>query len=390
MAPLSAVDSVVRVPTSSQLIMTARRLVLKVGSSLLIDQKTGILRQIWLDSLVEDIAIAHQRGQEVTVVTSGAVASGCRTLDLSRRRLKLSEKQAAAAVGQINLLRAYQERLVKRGILAAQVLLTLEDSENRRRYLNARNTFSTLFRLGVVPVINENDTVATQELCFGDNDQLAARVAEMVDASILILFSDVDGLYTTNPHTDSTAIFIPEVRFITPDVEAMASTSSSIYGSGGMLTKLAAARICMETGCYMAIAPGNHLQPLQALVKGEQRCTWFIPSVGNTERTSARKRWIACTLRIAGTLTVDDGAAAALQSGSSLLPVGVIATKGHFTAGETVSVRDRAGYTIARGLIAYSSRETLKIMGRHTSEIADVLGYHGRDVLIHRDDLVLE
>ncbi len=365
---------------------TARRVVLKVGSTLLVDQTTGALHRAWLNGLVEDIATIRRRGQDVVVVTSGAVALGRHILNMERKQLKIGEKQAAAATGQISLAHAYQAGLAAQSLTAAQVLLTLDDSENRHRYLHARHTFETLFRLGAVPVVNENDTVATQELRFGDNDRLAARVAAMIAADLLVLFSDIDGLYTADPHTDPAAIFVPEVRAMTPTIESMAGASASRHGSGGMVTKLMAARICMSAGCHMAIAPGRILQPLKVLEEGG-RCTWFIPF---TERSPARKRWIAGTLRATGTLTVDEGAVVALQGGSSLLPAGVIAIDGHFSAGETVLVRNKMGRLVARGLIAYSSHETVRIMGRHTSEIVAVLGYRGRDELIHRDNLALE
>ncbi|KAF0117157.1 MAG: glutamate 5-kinase [Rhodospirillaceae bacterium] len=366
-------------------VWTAHRLVLKIGSTLLVDQTTGLVRRVWLDGLVEDISAARRRGQEVAVVTSGAVALGRRALGLGKQRLKLGEKQAAAAAGQIALVQAWQESLTAHGIAAAQVLLTLDDSENRRRYLNARNTFETLFRLGAVPVINENDTVATEELRFGDNDRLAARVAEMIAAEALVLFSDIDGLYTADPHIDETAVFVPEVRVLTSEIDAMAGTSASSYGSGGMVTKLRAARICMNASCRMAIASGHPLRPVQALNAGG-RCTWFMPE---TERHPARKRWIGGALRAGGTLTVDDGAVIALRNGSSLLPSGVVALEGNFKAGETVLVCNRAGVVVARGLVAYAAHEAARILGRHTSEIATVLGYRGREELIHRDDLVL-
>ena len=364
----------------------ARRVVLKVGSTLLVNQTTGALHRAWLKGLVEDIATVRQRGQDVVVVTSGAVALGRHILNMERQNLKIGEKQAAAATGQISLAQAYQAYLATHRLTAAQVLLTLDDSENRPRYLHARHTFETLFRLGAVPVVNENDTVATQELRFGDNDRLAARVAAMLAADVLILFSDIDGLYTADPHTESAAIFVPEVRAMTPTIEAMAGESASLHGSGGMVTKLMAARICMSAGCHMAIAPGRILRPLRALESGG-RCTWFIPC---PERSPARKRWIAGTLRANGVLTVDEGAVIALKNGSSLLPAGVIAIDGQFSAGETVLVRNRMGRLVARGLIAYSSHETVRIMGRHTREITAVLGYCSSNELIHRDNLALE
>lgn len=364
----------------------ARRLVVKIGSSLLVDEATADLRKPWLDALAEDVAAAHRRGTEVVLVTSGAVALGRGYLSLGRGPLRLAEKQAAAAAGQIRLAHAYQEALARHGVTVAQVLLTLDDSENRRRYLNARTTLETLMKLGAVPVINENDTVATQELRFGDNDRLAARVAEMVEADVLVLLSDIDGLYTANPQVVADAAFVPEVCELTPEIEAMAGAAGSNHGTGGMVTKLMAARICMGAGCRMAIALGHVLNPLKALEDGG-RCTWFIP---DALPRNARKRWIFGALKADGALTVDDGAVAALQSGSSLLPAGVVAVEGDFQRGDTVIVRDRSGRVVARGLTAYSFEDSTRIMGRRTSEIEAILGYRGRDEVIHRDDLVLE
>ncbi len=365
---------------------SAKRIIIKIGSSLLVDSVSGEIRRPWLDALADDIAQCKARGQEVIIVTSGAVAVGRRPLGLAPGPLRLEEKQAAAAAGQIRLAHAYQETLARHSITVAQVLLTIDDSENRRRYLNARNTLTTLLRQNAVPVINENDTVATQEIRVGDNDRLAARVAQMISADVLVLFSDIDGLYSANPRVDPAARFIPEVRELTPEIEAMAGDPGSAVGSGGMVTKLAAARIALSAGCKMAIALGKPVHCLKILQSGG-RCTWFFPS---SSPHTARKQWITGTVKPVGTLTVDAGAARALKDGGSLLPAGVIEIEGDFQRGDAVLVRDTTGRTIARGLSAYSAGDAALITGHKSGEIEALLGYRGRDEMIHRDDLVLE
>jgi glutamate 5-kinase len=325
------------------------------------------------------------RGQEVVLVSSGAIALGRRELGLAKRKPKLEEKQAAAAVGQIRLAHAWKEVLERRGFTVAQVLLTLGDTEERRRYLNARNTLTTLLRLGAIPVINENDTVATAEIRYGDNDRLGARVAQMVSADCLVLLSDVDGLYTADPTRDETAQFIPEVPRITPEIESMAGGSASDVGSGGMATKVLAAKIAVAAGCHMCIAAGREAHPLRRIESGA-RCTWFV---ADASPVTVRKQWIAGMLKPAGELVVDAGAARALRDGSSLLPAGVTAVKGRFDRGDAVVVLDPEGVEIARGLAAYSSTDAERIRGRHSSELEALLGFRGRDEMIHRDDLVL-
>ncbi len=362
----------------------ARRVVVKVGSALLVDQSTGRLNRSWLEALAEDVARLRRRNQEVILVSSGAIALGRRHLDLAPGKLRLEESQAAAAVGQIRLAHAWKEVLEQHRITVAQILLTFEDTERRPRYLNARSTLNTLLRLGSVPVINENDTVATAEIRYGDNDRLAARVAQTISADCLILLSDVDGLYTADPAKNPRAEFVHRVLQITPDIEAMASGSASEMGTGGMATKLAAARIAYNAGCAMCIASGHPLNPLKKIEEGT-RCTWFIPSASPI---GVRKQWIASTLRPAGALTVDPGAVAALGSGKSLLPAGVVKAVGRFERGDTVSVLSPSGSEIARGICAYSDADAARIMGRHSSEIETILGYRGRDEMIHRDDLV--
>jgi len=363
----------------------ARRVVVKVGSALLVDAATGRLNRVWLESLVEDLQSLRRRGQQVIVVSSGAVALGRRQLGLSGGSLRLAEKQAAAAVGQIRLAHAYKEMLEGEGLSVAQMLLTLEDSEQRTRYLNARATLETLLALGAVPVINENDTVATAELRYGDNDRLAARVAQMASADCLVLLSDVDGLYTADPNRDPRAQFIERVLHITPAIEAMAGRPVSDVGSGGMATKIVAAKIAVAAGCHLCIAAGHHTHPLRRIESGA-RCTWFVPA---STPLAARKQWIAGTLRPAGAIHIDAGALAALHAGRSLLPAGVTGTLGRFDAGDTVSVLAADGVEVARGIAAYSDADAAKIMGRRSSEIEALLGFRGRDELIHRDDLVI-
>jgi glutamate 5-kinase len=321
----------------------------------------------------------------VLVVSSGAIALGRRYLKLPEGDLRLEEKQAAAATGMVRLAHAFQETLGHHGFTVSQVLLTLEDSENRRRYLNARNTLLTLLRIGAIPLINENDTVATDEIRFGDNDRLAARVAAMVSADILVLLSDTDGFYSADPSLDPGATFIPEVRDITPAIAAMAGTASSGDTSGGMITKLAAARQCLAAGCSMVITLGRVARPIQALENGA-RSTWFVP--GTTPQT-ARKRWIASALGPAGALVVDDGAMIALRKGKSLLPAGVARIEGTFERGDAVVIKSADGRELARGLSAYSAADARRIIGHKTGEIESILGYRGRDEMVHRDDLVL-
>lgn len=363
----------------------ARRVVLKIGSALLVDQKNGTLHRAWLEGLCADVVALREQGKEVILVSSGAVALGARRLDIDARRARLQDHQAAAAVGQIRLAHAYEEVLGRFGITAAQILLTLDDSENRPRYLNAVNTFFTLLKYGAVPVVNENDTVATQELRYGDNDRLAARVAQMVSADCLILLSDVDGLYTADPQTNTDARHIPEVGRLTDEHLEMAAGPVSHVGSGGMRTKLEAARIAMGAGCRMAITSGHVIRPIQALEQGA-RATWFLP--GSTPR-AARKQWIAGTLKPKGSLRLDKGAAAALEGGRSLLPAGVTAVDGSFRRGDAVSLLDESGKELGRGLCAYAADEARAIIGRRSAAIPEILGYRGREEIVHRDDLVL-
>jgi glutamate 5-kinase len=366
-------------------LINARRVVVKVGSALLVDARTGRLNRQWLESLAADLARAHGRGQQLIVVSSGAIALGRRHLGLDTTRLRLEESQAAAAVGQIRLAHAWKEVLEERSLTVAQVLLTFDDTEQRRRYLNARRTLDTLLARGAVPVINENDTVATAEIRYGDNDRLAARVAQMASAECLVLLSDVDGLYTADPHRDADARLIGELSAITAEIEAMAHGPSSPVGAGGMATKILAGRIALGAGCALCIAGGRRNHPLKAIEDGNP-CTWFVP--GSTPR-AVRKQWIAGTLKPTGALHVDAGAVQALAHGKSLLPAGVLRVSGRFERGDTVQVLDPDGREIARGLSAYSLADAGRIIGRQSREIEAILGFRGREELIHRDDLVL-
>jgi len=363
----------------------ARRIVVKVGSALLVDAESARVNRGWLETLVEDLLRLRKRGQRVILVSSGAIALGRRRLGLKHGTLRLEESQAAAAVGQIRLAHAYKELLESNDVTVAQVLLTLEDSERRRRYLNARATLESLLELGALPVINENDTVATAEIRYGDNDRLAARVAQMTGADCLVLLSDVAGLYSADPNRDPRARLVPEVRQITPEIEAMAGRAASGLGSGGMAAKIAAARIALAAGCHMCIAAGAPRHPLRRIEEGAE-CPWFVSTA---TPAAARKQWIAGTLRPAGAITIDAGALRALLEGRSLLPAGVTGTRGRFDRGDTVSVLAADGVEVARGIIAYSDGDAARIMGRKSSEIAEILGFRGRDEMIHRDDLVL-
>lgn len=368
-------------------LLKAKRLVLKIGSSLLVNEKTGQVKNTWLNALADDILTAYERGQQVIIVTSGAVAVGRKVLNLSTdKKLLLPQKQAAAAVGQIRLAHYYQEVLAERGLNVAQILLTLDDSENRKRYLNARNTLNTLLDLGVIPVINENDTVATSEIKVGDNDRLAARVAQMASADALVIFSDIKGLYTVNPRKDPAAKLIPVVEKLTPEIEAMADGAGSSVGTGGMATKLMAARLCMEAGCDMAIALGSELHPLTRMLKTEE-CTWFL---ADKTPISARKAWIGGAIKPRGTLILDQGAVKALDQGKSLLPAGIKAVKGSFERGDAVTLEDENGCFLGKGLTAYNAHDAKAIAGKHSNEIESILGYHGQDEIIHRDDLFTE
>jgi glutamate 5-kinase len=361
-----------------------RRVVVKVGSSLLVDSSAGALKRDWLDTLATDIASLHKSKVDVLVVSSGAIALGRAVLKLPSGSLKLEEAQAAAAVGQIALARAWSEALGSHSIKAGQVLLTLGDTEERRRYLNARSTIDKLLEWKSVPVINENDTVATTEIRYGDNDRLAARVATMMSADLLVLLSDINGLYDKPPEQGGGKL-VPLVERVTPDIEAMAGPSGSELSRGGMLTKIEAGKIATAAGTHMVIASGRVMNPLQAIADGKP-CTWFLTPANPV---TARKKWIAGSLEPRGAIVIDAGAVRALRLGRSLLPAGVIRIEGTFDRGDAVIVRGPDGDEVGRGLIAYEAADAEKIKGRSSADVLLILGYTGRTEMIHRDDLVL-
>lgn len=362
-----------------------KRLVIKIGSALLVDYASGKLRTDWLRSLAEDIASLRTSGSQVIVVSSGAIALGRNLLALDDGPLKLEESQAAASVGQIELARAWDNALSSYDVTTGQILVTPSDTEERRRYLNARATIETLLKLNAVPIINENDTVATAEIRYGDNDRLGARVATMVGADCLILLSDIDGLYDAPPADNPDAVHIPVVRAITPDIEAMSGSTRSAYGSGGMTTKIEAAKIALNGGTSMVIASGESMNPLFKINKGA-RCTWFM-ATGTP--LAARKKWISGHLQPGGALVLDVGAVKALKSGKSLLPAGVKNITGQFERGDTVALQAENGIEIGRGLVSYDAADADKIIGQKTSKIEAILGYPGRSAMVHRDDMVL-
>jgi glutamate 5-kinase len=362
-----------------------RRIVVKVGSSLLVDADASRVREDWPVSLAADIARLHQDHRGVLVVSSGAIALGRAVLRLPKGPLRLEDSQAAAAVGQIALARTWSAALDRHGITAGQVLVTLQDTEERRRYLNARSTIERLLEWRAVPVINENDTVATNEIRYGDNDRLAARVASMASADLLVLLSDVDGLYDSPPGMNKSASLIPLVDRITPEIEAMAGAAGSELSRGGMQTKIEAGKIATHAGTHMVIASGHIPHPLAAIAEGS-RCTWFLTPANPV---TARKRWIAGSLEPKGTLTIDHGAVTALRTGNSLLPVGVIRIEGSFARGDAVVIRGPDGGEVARGLVAYDAEDAEKLKGRPSTDIPHLLGFAGRAEMVHRDDLVV-
>lgn len=363
---------------------TARRIVVKIGSALLVDRETGDLRASWLMALADDVARLKARGADVILVSSGSIALGRGVLHLPATALPLEQSQAAAAVGQIRLARAYEEALAPHAITAAQVLVTLEDSSDRRRYLNSRATLETLLGLGVVPIVNENDTIATDEIRYGDNDRLAAQVAVTVGADVLVLLSDIDGLYTGNPRTDANATRFDRIDDITPEIEAMAGDAGSGLSKGGMKTKIMAARMATAGGCAMVITEGSPDNPLTLLENGAN-ATWFTARL---DPRAARKLWIAA-MKPKGAFVVDAGAAGALGRGRSLLPAGVVEIRGGFGRGEPVAIEDPKGIKLGQGLTRYTADEARAIRGHHSTEIEEILGYPGRAALIHRDDMAI-
>jgi glutamate 5-kinase len=370
---------------TSNALADAKRLIIKVGSALLVDENTGKLRRAWLEALADDIALLRERGVEVIVVSSGAIALGRRLLGLDHRTISLADKQAAAATGQISLSQVWQEALGRNGLTMAQVLVTLEDMEGRRRYLNARGTLNALLGRGAIPLINENDTVATEEIRFGDNDRLGAKVAHMISADTLVLLSDIDGLYSADPRKNPDADLIPEVRELTPEIFDMAGVAPTMYSSGGMVTKLQAAEIAMKAGCRMIIARGTIYHPLKAQLEGAPN-TVFLP---NESPLAARRHWIATSLKATGAIIVDAGAAKALRAGKNLLAAGISGVDGRFKHGDAVRVLDADGQEIARGITSYGAEETRLLMGHASADIEATLGFTRGNAIIHSDDLVL-
>lgn len=364
----------------------AQRIVIKIGSSLLVDQEDGSLNKAWLETLVEDVLMLKEQGKQVIIVASGSVAMGKKHIKKTSSTLKLEEKQAAAACGQTELMQNYKELFLVRGIVVAQILLTVFDSESRRNYLNAKNTMETLLENGLVPIINENDTVATHELRFGDNDRLAARVAQMTDSDHLVLLSDVDGMYTANPKINANAEHFAEITEITKEIEDMAEGALSTgLGSGGMITKVEAAKMAMISGCSTILASGHKLNPIKFLDNGGKHTKFVAPCTP----TNARKEWIANSLNVPGRIVVDRGAVKAIKNGSSLLPAGVIDVEGDFARGDTVEIVDPKLNKVGVGISAYASRDAKLIMGQNSNEIVNIIGFSGRDELIHRDNMVV-
>ena len=362
----------------------AKRVVIKVGSTLLVDKNSGDLNLTWLESLASDVSSLKSRGIDVVLVSSGSIALGRGSLGLQDAELSLENSQASAAVGQIRLARAYEEVLAPFSVKTAQILVTLEDSANRRRYLNTRATMERLLTFGVVPIVNENDTVATDEIRFGDNDRLAAQIAATVSADNLILLSDVDGLYSSNPSTNPDAKRLDVIKEITPEIEEMAGEGVSGISKGGMITKLMAARTATQAGCAMVITKGDVPNPITELENGAN-CTWFKP---NVDPQTARKRWISSQKSV-GKLIIDQGAVTALTDGKSLLPIGITSIEGNFSRGDIVSIYSINGRELAKGICAYPAVEAKLIIGQNSNEIETILGYAGRAAVVHRDDLAI-
>ena len=362
-----------------------KRIVIKIGSSILVNEEKNKIKINWLNSLCKDIHMLQNQGKEIAIVSSGAIALGKKKLNLNKKLIKLEDKQAAAAIGQIELINNWQKALKKYKTKGAQLLLTLNDSEERRRYLNARNTINSLLNKNVIPIVNENDTVATEEIRFGDNDRLAARVAQMMSAELLIILSETDGIYEKNPKLNQNVKKIITIKSINKKIESVATNETSNLGSGGMKTKIWAAKICMSSGCSMVVASGLEQNALQKINK--QNSSWFL-ALKNPR--SARKQWIVNHLNTVGEIKIDDGAVKAIRKNKSLLPAGIIKIKGNFSRGDAVEICDKHGKKIAIGLSSYDNNDILKIMGKKSHKIKEILGYSGRDECVHKDDLVIK
>ena len=357
--------------------------VIKIGSSLLIDENQKI-RKKWLFEFAKDIKYLLDQNRKIVIVSSGAIAMGCKKLRLSKKNLKLDKSQAIASIGQIMLMNLFSETFLKRKINISQILLTLEDTEQRRRALNAKRTFENLLQLNFIPIVNENDSTATSEIKYGDNDRLAARVAQITGADSLILLSDVNGLYTKNPKINKDAKLLKEVKNINKDIEQIATKSTSEHGTGGMKTKIDAAKICLLSGCKMVIANGLSIRPIKKIID-QNNCTWFLP---NISKLDARKKWIISSIAPKGELIIDDGAKQALKKGKSLLAAGIKKVLGKFNKGDHIKIISKDRKEFARGLSSFSSGEILKIMGHHSNEIENLLGYISKSEVVHKDDMV--
>ncbi len=360
-----------------------KKIVIKIGSSILIDEK-GKPKKVWLKKFAQDIKFLIKMKKNVVIVSSGAIALGCEYLKIKKKVLKIDKSQAVASIGQIELMDFYKKVFEKSSIKISQILLTLDDTEQRRRSINAKRTVDNLLSMGIVPIVNENDTTATTEIKYGDNDRLAARVSQIISADCLILLSDVDGLYTDNPSKNKKAKLIKTVKEINEKIKKYASKTENLYGSGGMKTKIEAAKICQLAGSYMAIANGNLDNPIKNIIKN-QKCTWFLPKISKLD---ARKQWIIGSIAPKGEVIIDQGAVTAIKNGKSLLPAGVRQINGNFEKGDHVLVKDQKNIECARGLTSFSSVEIEKIKGSHSREIKNILGYSSREEIIHKDDLV--
>ena len=360
-----------------------KKIVIKIGSSILVDER-GNPKKIWLQEFANDIKSLIAKKKQIVIVSSGAIAMGCEYLKIKKNGLKIDKSQAVASIGQIELMNFYKKTFDKSKIKISQILLTLDDTEQRRRSINARRTIDNLLTMGIVPIVNENDTTATTEIKYGDNDRLAARVSQIISADCLILLSDVDGLYTDNPKKNKETKLIKTVKEIDENIKKCATRAENLYGSGGMKTKIEAAKICQLSGCYMVIANGNYKNPIKKMFKS-QKCTWFLPRISKLD---ARKQWIIGSVAPKGEVIIDQGAIRAINNGKSLLPAGVNKINGSFEKGDHILVKDQNDVECARGLTSFSSTEIEKIKGSHTSKIKNILGYSSRGEIIHKDDLV--
>ena len=360
-----------------------KKIVIKIGSSILVDER-GNPKKIWLQEFANDIKSLIAKKKQIVIVSSGAIAMGCEYLKIKKNGLKVDKSQAVASIGQIELMNFYKKTFDKSKIKISQILLTLDDTEQRRRSINARRTIDNLLTMGIVPIVNENDTTATTEIKYGDNDRLAARVSQIIGADCLILLSDVDGLYTDNPKKNKETKLIKTVKEIDENIKKCATRAENLYGSGGMKTKIEAAKICQLSGCYMVIANGNYKNPIKKMFKS-QKCTWFLPRISKLD---ARKQWIVGSVAPKGEVIIDQGAIRAINNGKSLLPAGVNKINGSFEKGDHILVKDQNDVECARGLTSFSSTEIEKIKGSHTSKIKNILGYSSRGEIIHKDDLV--